>query len=107
MADYGIKISQDGYDVKTAAIKNMVLTSQANQYKILIKGVANFTSNNQTINVAHGLSYTPNFIALTKLNGNSYYGWATSNDYVDGTNLSMLGNNGDSTSYIIFVDIGA
>ena len=107
MTDYGIKISQDGYDVKTADIKNLVLTSKANQFKIHLKGTLTFTSNNQTQTVAHGLAYTPSYIAFQKLSANAYYNFADTNTYIDGTNLTSLGNNGDILSSIIFKDIGA
>lgn len=108
MTDFGIKISQDGFDVKTAAISDLVLTSKANQYKIHLKGTANFTAPNQRINVAHGLAYTPAYISYQKVSPNSYYNWqSAAQDYVDGTNLSLFGNTNDITSYIIFKDIGA
>jgi hypothetical protein len=108
MADYGFKISKDGFDVKTATIDQLVLTTKAQQYKISSQGSVSFTSPNQTINVAHGLSYTPAYIAFQKVSGNTYYNWQdASKDYVDGTNLSLFGSTGDVISYIIFKDIGA
>lgn len=108
MTDFGIKISQDGYDAKTASIQNLVLTSKANQYKIHAQGTVSFTSVNQRINVAHNLSYTPAYLAFTKVSGNSYYNWQDpAQNYVDGTNLSLFGSTSDTTSYIIFKDIGA
>jgi hypothetical protein len=105
--DYGFKISQDGYDVKTTGIENLIMTSKANQWKVSVKGSANFTSSPQTITVNHGLGYTPAYFTLTKRSGLSYYVWGNTNDVVDGTRLKMTGNNGDTTSYIIFIDFGA
>jgi len=107
MADYGIKISKPGYNVFTASIKNLILTSKAQQFKIHMKGTVNFTSDNQRINIAHNLSYTPSYLVMTKSSANSYYNWATVNNYIDGTYLSLLGNTNDQASYVIFKDLGA
>jgi len=110
MADYGIKISQDGYDVKTASIKNLIITSKANQWKIHMKGSVTFTSDSQTINVAHNLNYTPAFIVLYHYKDWDvdryncvFSGQATAND----TNLKLIGNYAnDVMQYIIFKDFG-
>lgn len=108
MTDYGIKISKDGFDVKTAAIKNLILTSKANQFKIHLKGSLTFTANNQTKTVSHGLGYTPSYIAYEKVSGSSYYNFRQGGqDFINSTVLSFLSNNGDIVSYIIFKDLGA
>lgn len=108
MADYGIKISKDGYDVKTATIENLVLTSKANQFKIHLQGTLTFTSDNQTQTISHGLSYTPAYMAYTKDNGGTYYYFRQGGqDYVDSTYLSFLASTGQIISYIIFKDLGA
>lgn len=107
MADYGFKISKPGFDVLTASIKDLIMTSKANQYKIHLKGTVNFTGAG-TQNVAHGLAYTPAFIAFYKSNSVSYYRYAGTLAIVDGTNLKLTGfTNGDKMAYIIFKDIGA
>lgn len=108
MTNYGIKISKDGFDVKTASIEDLILTSVANQFKIHLQGTLTFTASPQTKTVAHGLSYTPSYIAYEKVSGNSYYNFRQGGqDYIDGTNLSFTSNNGDIISYIIFKDLGA
>ena len=107
MSNYGIKVSKSGYDVKTATIKNLVMTSGANQWKVSQKGSVSFTADGQTKTITHGLGYTPAYLTMTKKSGNGYYEWANTNDVTDGTRLKLVGNNGDTTSYIIFVDFGA
>ena len=110
MTDYGIKISQDGYDVKTANIKNLILTSKANQWKIHLKGSVTATSTNEIFTVAHGLAYTPAYIFFKKDNGLSYYemGVLGGSNWIDGTNLKIQTSAiGAIFSYIIFKDIGA
>lgn len=107
MSDYGIKISKEGYDVKTAGVENLVLTSKANQFKIHLQGTLSFTSN-ETKTVAHGLSYTPCYIAFMKNSGGSYYYLSQGGqDYVDSTYLSFYQTSGVVISYIIFKDLGA
>ena len=108
--NYGFKISQDGYDVNTAGTENLVITSKANQWKIHLKGSATFTSNGQTINVAHGLAYTPSFMALYHSNywdADRYVFCSTARAVCNGTNLKLVGDNADKISYIIFKDFGA
>lgn len=111
MGDYGFKISQDGYDVKTADVKNLIMTSKANQWKIHMKGSVTFTSDYQTINVAHNLGYTPAFLALyhSKYWDVDRYGFAFSGQAVcNSTNLKLIGNDtNDVISYVILKDFGA
>jgi hypothetical protein len=63
---YGIKISKPGVDVKTAANKDLVLTSEKNMFKVKQSGSVSYTFNGTegggttvlaTIN--HGLGYKP------------------------------------------------
>jgi len=107
MSDYGIKISKAGYDVKTADPENLIMTSEANQYKIHLSGSLSYTST-ETQTVTHNLAYTPAYIAFIKKSANSYYNFALGGqDYIDPTELVLGADNGDEISYIIFKDIGA
>lgn len=99
---YGIKVSKPGFDVKTAERKDLIMISDAEQYRVHLSGEVNFTSDSQRIDIAHGLAYTPSFLDIQD-DGT----WGGVNNYIDGTNLSLLGDNGDSTRYIIFLDLGA
>jgi len=110
MGNYGFKISQDGYDVKTADIKNLIMTSKANQWKIHMKGSVTFVSKNQTINVAHSLGYTPAFMAMFHSEGwdaDRYVPSFSGQASTDGTNLKLRGSTDDVISYVIFKDFGA
>ena len=111
--DYGFKISQDGYNVKTAETKNLVMTSKANQWKIHSQGVVTFTSTNQTINIAHGLGYTPAFLSLYHskfwtATDPDRFSWTNSGAATsDGTNLKATGSDiDDQVMYVIFKDFG-
>lgn len=109
--NYGFKISQNGYDVKTCETKNLIMTSKANQWKIHMKGSVTFTSNNQTVNVSHGLDYTPAYISLyhSKFWDNDrFIPTSTLQTVVNSTSLKLVGQNIDDViSYIIFKDFGA
>lgn len=63
MGDYGIRISYDGYDVKTCNDIDCVLTSKYPVLKGSISGSGSTTVSSgtpKTITIAHGLSYIPN-----------------------------------------------
>jgi hypothetical protein len=62
--DYGIKISQDGYDVKTCTDQQLVMSSEFDLLKLKITGTTTGTGV-----VAHGLDYTPIFFANQKVTG--------------------------------------
>jgi hypothetical protein len=56
MADYGFKISQDGFDVKTCDDKDLVMSSKFNMLKTAATGITSGA-------VAHGLAYIPIFFS--------------------------------------------
>jgi len=73
MSDFGIKISQPGYDVKTAAKERLVFSSQYDTFKLFKSGSGSqavpasvgTTSGKAIVTIAHDLSYTPAFICFT------------------------------------------
>ncbi len=87
---YGFKVSKPGHDVKTAADKDLIMSSELNMLKTA--GFGNLAAGN---NQAHGLSYVPIYFAVNKVVGTmTRYSacWGTQNVGVNGTNL----NNGSS-----------
>ena len=66
MANYGMKISKDGGDVKTAVDKDLVMTSKFNQIKVSAQGtftvVVPANTASATTNIAHGLGYAPGYL---------------------------------------------
>jgi hypothetical protein len=62
---YGIKISKDGVDVKTAANKDLVLTSDKNMFKVKQSGTVSYTftgsetGDDLLATINHGLGYVP------------------------------------------------
>jgi len=77
--DYGKKISQAGYDVKSCLDKQLILSSEFNSLKISKEGATTLAVNNgatQTKTIAHGLSYTPShyiFVEELTYGGNNYW----------------------------------
>lgn len=66
--DFGIKVSQDGVDVRTASNDQLVMSSAFNMFKIVKTGTFTITpptpwspggSGKQTVTVAHDLGYKP------------------------------------------------
>ena len=109
MADYGIKISQSGFDVGTAADKNLIFTSKASSLKITTEGSVSIsvgtTGGVLTVgtSVAHSLSYSPAFIGFAQLGTVTNRYWAhniigvpAETDYhhfwaySDGTNINFV-----------------
>lgn len=72
---YGLKVSQEGYDVFTASNDQLVFNSDNNTFKIVAQGevtltVPNTANIDTTSSVAHGLSHRPAVImyATTPIN---------------------------------------
>lgn len=108
MSIIGIRASKNT-NVKTSTLKELVTTSEANQWKIHKTGEIVATANNQTRTIEHGLAYTPAYIAFRRLSGDTYYSVdVNGQSYIDSGKLSfLLGSTGDRISYIIFKDFGA
>ncbi len=67
MADYGMKISKAGFDVKTADIDDLILHSEHYGIKIVAEGVVSFSvtsGSGGSGGLEHGLNYTPAFMAF-------------------------------------------
>ena len=100
--DYGMKISQDGYDVKTADDKNLILTSKFNSLKIAQEAsttllVASGATTTKTI--PHSLGYAPSHLVLVKsfaYGGTSY--WITDGSLGQVPIVDPNGNNTNTSS---------
>jgi len=68
--DYGLKISKPGFDVFTAAAKDLAFGSQYDTLKVYASGTGDFTSDfstNQVDTISHGLSYRPAFVVYSEI----------------------------------------
>ena len=61
MANYGIKISEAGYNVLTADLRRLILSSGLNMFKVFSSGVS-VVSATSTNTISHDLGYVPNFL---------------------------------------------
>lgn len=63
MSDRGLKISEPGYDVKTAGVENTILTTAGNQFKVHMQGTFTVVVEDGTIGgisyITHSLGYYP------------------------------------------------
>ena len=64
MGDYGIKVSQPGYDVATATPSQLVFSSKYKTLKVHAQGSGAMThTGGRTITIPHNLGYVPLFLA--------------------------------------------
>ena len=64
MEDYGIKISELGYDVETADDMNLLLKSDFRLLKVALSGSINLVD--EWTEIAHNLGYVPQFLVYIK-----------------------------------------
>lgn len=102
MADtHGIKVSKEGFDVKTTDDKNLVFNSETNAFKGKQTGTKTGGGN-----VAHGLAYTPIFLLSQKTTDGSSItrysaAWGGEEAGVDGTNLNFV-STGTFRYYLLY-----
>jgi hypothetical protein len=120
MADYGIKVSKEGEDVKTipnsyANVQKFSLISSVDisgaGFSLLkVKTAIKVTiANGATETIAHGLSYKPLFWVFLNTSGvltPVYYDTQGTYAYIDATNLVIKNATGGSKDfyYYIFYD---
>ncbi len=114
MSDYGMKVMLEGYPVSTIPntptnIKKFALLTSITLIKIKLSARVAI-ANNTTVNIAHGLSYTPIVWVFMK-NGSSnlvpvYDNFSSTYAYVDATNLNIRNRDGATRDfyYYIFYD---
>lgn len=61
--NYGIKISEAGYDVKTADDENLTLKTDLTLLKVLASGTVNLSTSAFTA-LVHNLGYVPQFLVF-------------------------------------------
>ena len=123
MADYGIKVSQAGFDVGTATSnENLTFSSKFNLFKTSAQGstamvIPAGSSSSTTTQVTHGLGYAPMFLVYvvatdgqTFLSHTESYSPGTSTleikrsiySWADGTNVNYFINFGTSGTYTAY-----
>jgi len=67
MGDWGIKISKEGYDVKTASDNQLIFSSAFNNWKVHASGTVNLIldgENSNYVDIYHSLEYVPTAMAF-------------------------------------------
>lgn len=75
--DYGIKVSQDGYDVASATDLQLVFSSKYKTFKVLITGTFSTVlavSGNATIDISHSLGYDPGNLVYYNVGSKRFLG---------------------------------
>ena len=67
MANWGFKISQEGFDVKNCADKDLIMSSSLNMLKTASVGTVGATNQ-----VAHGMAYTPVYFISNAFGGGKH-----------------------------------
>lgn len=85
MADYGLKVSKAGYDVKTTGIGNQIFNSEKNCIKIAMSGDSSHDvtdGSTYTFTIDHPFSFAPCFLAYYEWANNGKWAMATDNIYI-------------------------
>lgn len=105
MADYGIKITKAGFDVKTAPTastkKNYTILSTDTSPKVSAQGVVSSNTN-----VAHGLGFVPMWDAYILQNSSTEAHPISGSTRVtaDSTYLYITADSSNKVFYIIYLD---
>lgn len=98
MADWGIKVSKPGFDVKTCDDKDLIMSSEFNTFKVKAVGSTSGT-------YAHGLAYVPAYFSSSQISATQYgiIGQVRFSGipYTDATNFNA--NGGTSKYYLFYV----
>jgi len=101
--DYGLRLSKDGYNVKTCTDEQCILSSSFFNAIVHKKGIQVYT---EGYTVSHNLGYIPGYFAFVKESGQSYITANQYSQYVSATELTFDSSEvPDATFYyIIFKD---
>lgn len=100
MADYGIKVSKEGFDVKTCNVEDLAFTSELNTLKAKSTGTLASVGD-----VTHGLGYLPIFFTTCKKPGTERY--TLIGDDMSYCDTSKLYSYRANTRYYLFYQQGA
>lgn len=96
--DYGFRISKPGFDVRTCADVDCIVTSKRPSMTVHMKGIADAGDE-----LAHNLAYIPTFFSFIKYNGDDFLSLNNYSYACDETNVYFQElNAGDTYYYVIF-----
>lgn len=94
--DYGFRISKPGFDVRTCADVDCIITSKRPAMTVHMKGV------DTTGTVTHSLGYIPTYLGFVKYSGNDFLSIGNQITSVSSTEMNVGLGTGDSIYYVIF-----
>jgi len=104
MANWGVKLSEDGYSALTCTDLQLIMSSKFNLLKVKLVGTT-------TGNVAHGLAYVPIYFAMSSIGGGKWgivgQNYFAGIPYCNSTNFVSQGGGSNTSKYYIFYQQGA
>lgn len=94
--DYGFRISKPGFDVKTCADVDCIVTSKRSAMTVHKKGT------DTTGTIAHDLGYIPTYLAFAKLPADSFLYLANDITSINTTDLEWTRGFSETLYYVIF-----
>jgi len=94
--DYGFRISKPGFDVRTCADVDCIVTSKRPSMTVHMKGIADAGDT-----LAHGLGYVPTFLPFIRFDGDDFLSLRNYLFTVDETNVYFQGT-GYTCYYVLF-----
>jgi len=105
MGDWGMRVSKEGFDVKTCADYDLVMSSSFNMLKTVMTGTASGTTF-----IDHGLDYPPIYFCTNLINGStsSMVGQnSTSTDNWTNSDINNFNVYSGTVKYYLFYQEGA
>lgn len=95
--NYGFRVSQSGYDVKTATDPQLVVSSKYNSYKIptTLQGSSTLSINSfsqATLQITHSLGYIPAWDAWYKDDGGNWHSVFEQDEVAGVTSINATDN---------------
>ncbi len=114
MANYGIKVSRDGYDIGSATDSQLALTSKLNIFKVKQEGSGTLAAG-ANVDVTHSLGYVPHFLVFVEdtdaemriANGSGFIVTEQFEAYASTTKINIKNNDASNAKdyyYYIFYD---
>ena len=102
MANYGIKVSRAGYDVKTCSDHQMLFSSSFETLSVIDSGFDTVSgSSNETL-WTNNLSYTPAFYCISRNDGQESLYWGSKEVRMDSNELKWYGSDDSNLAWFIF-----
>jgi len=109
MGDYGFRVSKTGYDVKTAALSQLALTSANLSDTVFVEGYFTYSHSgtSSSFTVHHNLGYVPRFYAynvtegrlIPHISGNSTGAFTAYSCYATSTTLVIATATNAATTF--------